>query len=180
MTTEVKKIRDGMYLCTWYDSVFQVTSTVYVKMVDLGDESTRLAAVTFTGNGTVKVDLELSNLLPISSGKDEENYTIEMLQVIFATKDGRCQLMAPEKAADGSWMWNTSWNVSKPACNVSYHNNYGHCANSPIQPYFSVDISIDFKSNSAYLKNGEKNVLDYLSKLLKDKSVTFIGGPNFI
>jgi len=65
-------------------------------------------------------------------------------------------------------------------CSVSYsYDEYDYDDYSPNpapKPFFSVDILIDFKDDSVYLKTGEKNVLDHLSKLLKEEylaDVTF-------
>lgn len=166
MTTSVKKLRDDMYLISWSESVFMGTKTVNVKL-DVDDTSVLVADSTtfkFSGNGTTKLDLELSKVLPTSK---EKIYTKEMLPSIFANKDGNCQFMTPKKGTGGTWMWSASWTCTQRCGNCTGYDKCAYCAYS--RPFFSVQVVIDFKDDMAYLKTGEKNVLEHLSKLLKEQ-----------
>ena len=188
MTTNVKKLRNDVFLVSWSEATFAATKTVSVNLNDVGDASIAAAHTTpmtikYAGYGTVKFDLELSNLLPSGT---KNICSEEKLPEIYAKRNGTDgQWMNPVKGTQGQWLWNASWvttgitgmplthiihNVTCMYCCPISHTCQS-CGLNQIRPAFSVDILIDFKDGSAYIKEGEKNVLGYLTKLLNDSSL---------
>ena len=166
MLTNVKKMRDGLYLVSWATSA-TYEQTVKIKL-DVDDNYD--ATLKFNGNGTANVDLNL--LLRLPKEKNESN---RILPDVFATKDGHCQVMTSKKESNYCvWSWSTSWTCTKRTVNpsVSWWSKLNTCSNS--YETFSVDIVIDFKEFARYLNKGEKNVLGHLAKLLKEQTLTDI------
>ena len=163
----MKKMRDGLYLVSWATSDTTNEQTVKVKL-DIDDKCD--TTLKLNGNGTAKVDLKL--LLRLPKEKNESN---RILPDVFATKEGQCQVMTSKKESNYNvWSWSTSWACTKRTVNpsVPWWTKLMDCSNESLFGPFSVDVVIDFQEFSKYLNKGEKNVLDHLSKLLKEQTLT--------
>lgn len=167
MTAAGKKIGNDLFVISWFVETSSYDDGIFIKKLNETDSrlSSSCKLMSF-GSQTKTLNLVLSKLLS-SSAEKEEN---ELLLPTVTVTNEQCVLMTPTKSIlTGRWIWKASFKCNTPfKCeNGLYPSNCcTHRSN------YNFQILIHFTQPLCSIGEGEKNVLNHLSKLLEDQTLS--------
>jgi hypothetical protein len=166
--TNVRRLREGLFLINWSELYYTVSKERVVKLFN--DEShSSDCTLKYSGFGTPNMDFSLA-----LSESYEKLFNFYEVPVVSVTKNSTSQFMDFQS----NNLWTTSWKILVKECSRCHS---GKCLGCGVRarPSFTVEVLIDFQpstESAPYLTNGQSNVLRHLSSLFDDQTfadVTF-------
>jgi hypothetical protein len=167
----VRQIRESLYLINWCETIFQASKETQVA---LNDQLSIVLKYDGFGTGTVNFHVSLdSTQCEKLFGEQTTAAAVEVANLIATDGYGTLNKMTISSKED-SWIWSTSWNKTVIQCSYCRPGgNCYNCATPSLRTTFAVELLLDLKP-SADMSQGQQNVLNHLSHLLEDQTLSDI------